>query len=68
MPFVDSCRKLKQQTDKLLKLASSGPKSMALSEGGGDNDDPLNFRPHPEVMALWGKEADGTGGCFFMIF
>ena len=54
-------RKLKYQTDKLLRLASAGPKSVAFSEAGDDEDDPLSFRPRPEVMALRGEEPDGTG-------
>lgn len=54
-------RKLKYQTDKLLRLASAGPKSVAFTEGGDDEDDPLSFRPRPEVMALRGEEPDGTG-------
>lgn len=54
-------RKLKYQTDKLLRLASAGPKSVAFSEAGDDEDDPLSFRPRPEAMALRGEEPDGTG-------
>ncbi|CAN0016418.1 unnamed protein product, partial [Ectocarpus fasciculatus] len=55
-------RKLKYQTDKLLRVAASagGGGSSADGEGGGagggGDDDPLSFRPHPEGMAPWGED------------
>lgn len=64
------CRKLKYQTDKLLKLASTpqanveGESGDAVGEGGNDDndddDDPLSFRPRPDAMAPWGQEAGET--------
>lgn len=57
-------RKLKYQTDKLLRLAASASSAVgdngAEGEGGDDDDDdPLSFRPRPEAMAPWGDEAHG---------
>ncbi|CAM9657838.1 unnamed protein product, partial [Ectocarpus sp. 8 AP-2014] len=52
-------RKLKYQTDKLLRVAASagagGPADGEVGGGGGD-DDPLSFRPRPEGMARWGED------------
>ncbi|CBJ28433.1 Ngdn protein [Ectocarpus siliculosus] len=52
-------RKLKYQTDKLLRVAASaGAGGSADGEvgGGGGDDDPLSFRPRPEGMAPWGED------------
>ncbi|CAM9657907.1 unnamed protein product, partial [Ectocarpus sp. 8 AP-2014] len=52
-------RKLKYQTDKLLRVAASaGAGGSADGEvgGGGGDDDPLSFRPRPEGMARWGED------------
>lgn len=64
-------RKLKYQTDKLLRLASSSNSngdSVSAGGGDGDDDDPLSFRPRPDKMAPWGEDpttAEGTTPMFF---
>eukprot|EP00903_Cladosiphon_okamuranus_P019131 g17600.t1 len=66
-------RKLKYQTDKLLRLASSSSKGGGASSGGSgsagggnaDDEDPLSFRPRPDKMAPWGEDpttAEGGDG------
>ncbi|CAB1096547.1 unnamed protein product [Ectocarpus sp. CCAP 1310/34] len=50
-------RKLKYQTDKLLRVAASAGGSADGEVGGsGGDDDPLSFRPRPEGMAPWGED------------
>lgn len=75
--FFTKPRKLKYQTDKLLRLATSsnGGGASASSNGGsvsvggggadGDEDDPLSFRPRPDKMAPWGEDptAEGARRC-----
>lgn len=58
-------RKLKYQTDKLLRqaLAPTHEDTRASVDGvGDDEEDPLSFRPRPEALAVWGEgNADESG-------
>lgn len=61
----DFCRsrKLKYQTDKLLRIAMTpvhtGPEE-ASAEAGDADDDPLSYRPRPEAMIPRGQD-EGRG-------
>ena len=62
-------RKLKYQTDKLLRLAAAPNSSLGIDgmeasadQGGEDAEDPLSFRPRPEAMAPWGEGDAGVSG------
>ncbi|CAN0043620.1 unnamed protein product, partial [Hapterophycus canaliculatus] len=55
-------RKLKYQTDKMLRLATSSNADGTSAEVAGDgDDDPLSFRPRPEGMAPWGENPAEAG-------
>ncbi|CAN0234922.1 unnamed protein product [Ascophyllum nodosum] len=60
-------KKLKYQTDKLLRLAAAPNSSLGIDgmeasadQGGEDAEDPLSFRPRPEAMAPWGEGDAGV--------
>lgn len=71
--FIDD-RKLKYQTDKLLRLASStrvsGSGGVTFADEDDDEEDPLSFRPRPEGMAAWGDNTNGeiAGVCVIFFF
>lgn len=70
--LVKYARKLKYQTDKLLKIASActsychiGDEDYKTSEkeeeGEEGDENPLSFMPRPEVMSQFGQGADFSG-------